>query len=371
MPYTHFINISESNKENDRRKARGIRGTVLCVFCSVLICFSFFILPVSNGFAGQEEKKAKIAILPFENFSNDKNAVTTVMPVLRENLRKKGFELLDEEGLNKFLLRERIRSTGYISKEVAWKMGEELHIGAILIGAVNSFLRGENPLVGLSARLVSTSEGAIVWANHTAATGEDFTTILGLGRIASIEKLTQKVIDRLLGSFSILPPSKEKEATYHIAIMPFQNNTKVKDIGIVATHMFITEVFKNKKFDPLEYGELRQHIVDFRVKDKGELNLKDTEAIADLSGVDGVIVGSVEVYNDGTDYVSQPEVSLSARLIDARRDKIVWSDSFECRGDEDIVLFDWGRIRSGENVAYKAVSRLVSEMSRAGWENNK
>ena len=84
--------------------------------------------------------------------------------------------------LNKFLLKERIRSTGYISKDIAGKLGEELNVKAIMVGSINSFSIGENPRIGFSARLVDSSDGAILWANHAAATGEDFTTILGLGR---------------------------------------------------------------------------------------------------------------------------------------------------------------------------------------------
>ena len=38
-----------------------------------------------------------------------------------------------------------------------------------------------------------------------------------------------------------------------------------------------------------------------------------------------------------------------------------------CKGDDNIFMLDWGRIRSAENVAYKAVSKLVKEMSKAKW----
>ena len=120
-----------------------------------------------------------------------------------------------------------------------------------------------------------------------------------MGDITTIDKLAYKVIDKLLDSFSTTPPNKEIESTYRIAVMPFQNKSKMKDVGMIATYMFIVELFKNKKFIPLEYGEVRRLVVDLRVKEKGELDLKKTEAISGTSGVDGIIVGTVEVLLKG------------------------------------------------------------------------
>jgi TolB-like protein len=356
---------------------------LLLTLCSMLIALSFLFFIVNAGYAqpsnpplspekeweiiakgGMEE--SKIAIFPFENLTDNKDALTAVMPVIRDRLVKKGLKILNEDTLNRFLLKERIRNSGYIPKDLAMKMREELNVQAILVGAVNLFLPVENPQVGLSVRLINSSDGAILWANHASATGEDFTKILGLGRIRTIERLTSKVVDKLLGSFSIIPPYKEIESTYRIAVMPFKNKSKIRDAGMMTTYMFIVELFKNRGFVPVEYGEVRHQVVDLRVRGKGELDLRNTKAISKSLGVDGIMVGTVELYKKGEGTLP-PEAVISARLIDARENRILWYDSYQLNGDDGIIIFDFGKIRSLENVAYKVISKLVKEMSKAKW----
>ncbi len=336
-------------------------------FLLLTLCFMLYALCFLNvSYAAQQSQKIKIALFPFENLSDDKSALTVVMPVLKGRLEARGLEILDDDSLNRFLLKERIRSTGYISRDTARKIREELNVQAILVGSINSFFPGDNPVVGLSTRLINSSDGTILWANHASATGEDFTTILGLGKVKTIDRLTSKVISKLLDSFSITPIYKEIESTYRIAVMPFQNKSKIKDAGMIATYMFLVELFKNRRFEPLEYGEVRRLTVDLRVRGKGELDLKNTEALSKSLGADGILVGTVELYNEGEGTLP-PEVIISARLIDARKNRILWYDGYQYSGDDGIFILDWGRMRSAENVVYKVSSKLVTEMGKAKW----
>jgi TolB-like protein len=357
--------MNTRNSVNQANKVNPL-GILLLAFCSLLLAFSLLPFTVGAGYAAQPSQKLNIALFPFENFSEDKNALTVIMPLLRDRLEARGLDVLNEDSLNRFLLKERIRSTGYISRDIARKIREELNVQAILVGSVNSFFPGENPRVGFSARLINSSDGSILWANHASATGEDFATVLGLGKVKTIDRLISKVIDKLLDSFSITPHYKEIESTYRIAVMPFQNKSKIKDAGMIATYMFLVELFKNQGFQPVEYGEVRRLTVDLRVRGKGELDLKNTETISKSLGADGILVGTVELYNEGEGTLP-PEVIISARLIDVRKNRILWYDGYQYSGEDGIIILDWGRIRSVENVAYKAVSKLVKEMGKAKW----
>jgi TolB-like protein len=315
----------------------------------------------------QLSQKIKIAIFPFENLTDNRNALAEIMSVLKSHLEGKGLEIVDEDSLNKFLLKERVRSTGYISKAIAQKMGKELNAKAILVGSINSFYPIENPQVGILARLISSENGAILWANHSSATGDDFTTILGLGTVKTMDKLIPLVVERLFASFSITPPYKEKELTHRIAVMPFQNASRHRDAGMIATYMFLVELLQDKRFEPVEYGETRRLIVDLRIKQKGEIDYKFLEGLSKSLDVDGILVGTVELYSDGLDTSSPPEVAISARLIDAHKNKILCYDGYRLNGDEDIIAFDWGRIRSVDNVAYEVVKKLIEKMEKAKW----
>lgn len=334
-----------------------------CAICLLLFVFCPLLLVDSD--AAQD---TKIALFPFENLTDDGTALSQIMPVVKSQLEKKGMEILDNDSLDKFLLKERVRSTGYVSKDIARKMGNELHVKAIVVGSVTSFYPIKNPQVGLLARLIDVSDGSILWANQAAATGEDFTGIFGLGTIESMDKLIPVVVNRLLSSFSIALPQKEKELTHRIAVMLFQNKSKQQDAGSIVTYMFLVELFKSKGFEPVEYGEIRRLIVDLRIRERGELDYKNIKALADALDVDGILVGTVELYSNGLDTSTPPEVAISARLINTRKNRILWSDSIQVNGNEDVIALDWGRIRAVDSVADKAVKKLIQRMEKAKWQ---
>lgn len=315
----------------------------------------------------QVSRRIRIALFPFENLTDEKTALEQVMPVLRTLLEEKGLEIVDENSLNKILLKKRVRNTGYISKDLAREVGNELNVRAILIGSINSFYLRENPQVGLLARLIDSSDGSILWANQAAATGEDFTTILGLGTVKSMDRLISIVAERLFDSFSFTPLHKEKELTHRIAVMPFQNKSRHRDAGTIVTYMFLAGLFNNTGFELIEYGEIRKMVVNLRIRYKGELDYNGIRELSETLGVDGILVGSVAFYSDGLDTSSPPEVAVSARLINARKNRIIWSDSLQINGDEDIIVLDWGRIRAVDDVAYKVVSKLIQKMEKVKW----
>jgi TolB-like protein len=340
---------------------------------SLVLAFSLLLLALcSSLFAASEaatpSPKTRIALLPFENLTDDRTAFSEIMPVVKNRLETKGFELVDENSLNNFLLKERVRSTAYISRDVAQKMEKELNVKAILIGAITSYYPIKNPQVGVLARLVDSASGAILWANQASATGEDFTRILGLGTIRSMEELIPVVVDRLLDSFSLTSFQKEKELTHRIAVMPFQNKSRHRDAGSIVTYMLLVALLKQDGFEPVEYGEIRRLIVDLRVRYRGELDYRSIKEISESLNVDGILVGTVELYSDGLDTSLPPEVAVSARLINARKSRILWSDSVQLNGDEDIIALDWGRIGAVDSVSYKAVTKLIQKMEKTKWQ---
>lgn len=354
-------------------KVNSLRGSmrinrVIRSGCLILFLIAVSLIFLTSVQICKAEGRIRIAVFPFENFSGEKEAVQIAIPLLKDRLRSKGYEIIEDDSMNNFMLKERLRNTGCVCHDIAIKMGRELNAQAILTGTVNMFVGGDNPRVGFTARLINTSDGSVIWANHAAATGEDFTGILGIGRVRTVERLTEKVLDRVLRSFSVSLPGKETEAVYRIAVMPFQNMSKVKDSGNIAAYMFITELFKNRRYSPVEYGEVRRLIVDLRVREKGEMDLKNIAAIAQKAGIDGILVGSVDTYRDGSGTDIAPEAEISARLIDARKGRIIWCNSYQVRGDDDIFMLDWGRIRSVENAAYKVVTKLVKDMGNAKWK---
>ncbi len=331
----------------------------------LILAIHLFFAPVPAQ-AAQGAGWGRIALFPFVNLSDDRSAVERVMPVIRGILEERGLDLVGEEDLNDFLLRERVRDTGYASRELAAKAGRDLGAAAVLLGSVNSFRLGKNPAVGFTARLIDSTDGRILWAEHASATGDDFTGILGLGRIDTMDSLIPAVARRLLAS---LPPARPyaagKAHPYRVAVMPFRNNSGVSDAGMIATYMFLVELFRNPEYEPVEYGDVRRAIVELRVRERGELDFEDMKGLASILPVDGFLVGTVETYSDGSDTSSPPEALITARLLDARTNRVLWCDSLQMNGDDDIIVLDWGKIRSVDGVAFRIVSGLLERAAKA------
>ncbi len=309
----------------------------------------------------------RIALLPFDNFSDNQDALKQVMPLIASRLEAKGFNVVSENKIIAFFCEERMRNISFISKEQSRKVGDILHVGTIMVGAVTSYSLGENPRFGISARLIDTSESKIIWADYASETGNDFTRLLGLGTIKNIDRLIPKVLDRLLTSFRIEPPQDDSESKYKVAVLPFKNISQYDDAGIIVTYLFLTELFKHELFEPVEYGDIWKMIVDSRIRIKGELSHQNIEALSQSLGAGAFLLGTVENYSDGIDGSSPPDITISARLLDARDNRILWYNSRQLNGDDKIKVLDWGKIRSADKVAYSAVSELVENMETARW----
>src|SRR4030042_5302269 len=113
------------------------RNILFFALCTLL--FAFCTLLFASAEAAQPTDKIRIALFPFENLTDDNNALIEIMSVLKSQLEKKGLEIVDEDTLNKFLLKERVRSTGYVSGDIAQKMEKELNVKAVLVGSIPSY----------------------------------------------------------------------------------------------------------------------------------------------------------------------------------------------------------------------------------------
>ncbi len=353
---------------NRRNPTNSITSTILnplfIALCFLLLtgCAAYIVQPPQEDLFHE-----KIAMLTFDNLSDNKEALTYVMQALRQRLEKKGLEIVEQEKINSFVCKERVRTTGYVSHDLAGKIKEEFGVETILVGSVISFSTGENPKIALSARLIDSTDGSIRWADYASATGEDFGGIFDLGKLKTVYSLLPRVAERLLASFSIESPAKEIESTYRIAVMPFQNKSKTNDAGMMTTYMFLTELSKSRGFEPVEFGDIRKLIVDSRIRYRGALDFKNIQTLSKSLRIDMILVGTVERYSDGLQTLSPPEAAITARLLDARANRILWYNSQQLNGEDKIIVFDWGRIRTVDKVAHRIVSNLAEEMWKAKW----
>jgi TolB-like protein len=303
-----------------------------------------------------------VAMLPLENLTDSNNVMQHIIPLMIDQLEKKGLTVLHGVRLENFICRERVRTTGYVTMDLARKIKNKFKARTILVGSLVSYSTDKNPSFGILSRLIDSSNGTILWADFAAATGEDFVTILGLGMISEIRNLVPRVVQRLLTSFHTGKSRAGSPVARKVIVMPFRNISTFKNAGIITMYMFLNALVNNENYEPIEYGNVRNQIVNYKIMKKGELDHSNINALSRELDAWGILVGVVDRYSEGTGITVPPEVTVSARLLDGSESKILWYNSLESSGEEDIIALDWGRQRTVHQVAYKVVFKLAEEL---------
>lgn len=302
----------------------------------------------------------RIAVLPFDNFSDSGDALSKVMYALKKRVESKGVSIAPESSVNAFLCDERVRSVGYIPGGMMRKLADKFKVQAILSGSIVAYSDKEHPVVGVVSRLVNSSTGAIVWADYVSVSGDEFGSILGLNRVKDIDKLIDIAMERLFSSFEITPTKSVAGPVYKIAVLPLQNKSKSSNAGMISMYMFLVELLKNNAFEPIEYGEVRKQIIELRIRNKGMLDYENLEALSGLLGIDGVLIGTVEQYSSDLNMPSPPGVAITARLLDVSSRKVVWYNSHQMSSAK--TVFDWGRSVFIDRIAHNVVLDLVKDL---------
>jgi hypothetical protein len=148
--------------------------------------------------------------MPLEDLGEETGGVFQVQGFLEKGLAERGYGLADQAGLKRLLLRERVRRSGSVGRELGRQIGQELEAPLILIGAVTQYRTGLDPCVSVVARLVEAGSGRIVWTGVASSTGGQHETVLGLGRVQDASRLAELVVADLLSG---LPPASAAQAS--------------------------------------------------------------------------------------------------------------------------------------------------------------
>lgn len=311
--------------------------------------------------------QANIAVLPFENLAGQPGLSTEVTADAIKALTRRGMNVAREKDLMPILLKHRVRSFAYLSRQTAGEIGTALNADAVLTGSVLHFSAAgdEGPQIGMAARLIDAASGRVLWADYGSASGKEFASIFGFGDITEPGKLIHRAVDRLFGSFSIRTTPKSGRA---IAVMPFQDRTRSQIASAMITDMFLVRLFKSG-FDIVEPGNLRDILISNRIWAREGLDYDKIEKIGRALGVDGILLGSIEEFS-GEDN-SLPRVEITIRLIDTHSKRILWMDSLHLIGEKAILALTWEQYKTLDATAYEAVSKLVKDLVRHGWEARK
>lgn len=148
---------------------------------------------------GQEESITinVIAVMPV-GIHTVENESINFTGLFTDNLLKRGFSVVPHRDVDAFLVGNRIRRTDFLDRATIREMGAQMHADALMVGSVEVFSGGNNPKVAMSVSLIDCVDSSLIWANSVSYTGEDFSGILGIGKIDSMQRLAGVAVADLL-----------------------------------------------------------------------------------------------------------------------------------------------------------------------------
>lgn len=147
-----------------------------------------------------------VAVLPLVNLSQQPNAPDIVGNAVVVQLLSIGtYPVVDPGAVQDVVLQKRIRLADRLPLATLQEIGTELGCRYVIVGSVNAFGMVSEaslsyPSVSLTMRMVRCSDGRIVWAGSHARRGDDTETVFGMGRVATLEQLTEKTVAELMKS---------------------------------------------------------------------------------------------------------------------------------------------------------------------------
>ena len=141
-----------------------------------------------------------------------------------------------------------------------------------------------------------------------------------------------------------------------VAIMPFKGPTEL--IGQSVSDMFVTEILRSQYYELVERSQMANVLSESELALSGLSATKAAE-VGGMMGADGVMIGTVSEYETvAARGRAIPVVGISARLIDCKTGKIVWSVDLAKRASSGgMTLSEHGR-----DVVHEMMSGLYRKL---------
>lgn len=165
-----------------------------------------------RGGLGEIERGSRLAVLPLVNLTQDQSAPDVVMNSLIVQVLDTGmFTVVDPGLVQSLVVDKRLRLTDRLSLQALSEIESDLGATYVMQGTVNDFgliqeAGDAQPTVSVSLRIVACRDGRIVWAASHARRGDDRESVFGLGRIGTLEQLTQVTVGELMET--LRPPAQ-------------------------------------------------------------------------------------------------------------------------------------------------------------------
>jgi TolB-like protein len=352
------------------------------VLISALLLSSSFAYSKQFGKENFAAKKGQIrvAVFPLENLSGTVAPVKEIRLMFMEKLRTSGIDVLDEETLEKFMAKHRIRYTGGIDGNTAQAFKQEVDTDGVLMTSLEFYSDSSPPKISLISRLVATGDNpSILWMDGVGMAGDDSPGFLSMGLIEDpkvlLDKAMEKMFDSLNQYFSDksdgkeASPAKKKfrpkifyrspvldpDRKYTVAVAPFINLSGRKYAGEIMVLHLAKELKKFKNFNVIDFGMVRQAFLELRIIMDQGISLTNADSVLALLNADMIVSGNVTDYDDYQGISGEPKVGFTTQIITRKGEEVIWSSNSYNKGNDGVFFFDVGRV----NTAYVMASQMA------------
>jgi hypothetical protein len=364
------------------------RGWALAVAC-VIFCTacSTYKQPVPQGTI-VPDKNFRIAVLPLANMSGKVAPLKEIRLALIQGVLRAGGRVLEDDGLERFMARHRVRYTGGIDTATAQALKDEAGIDAVLITSLERYEDSSPPAIALTSRVVSTENmpPRILWMESSSLAGNDSPGVLGLGLITDMGRLQKKAIKGITGSLAQFLAGKAaggkgREAwrfhpklayysrfmvpgrKYRIAVAPFFNISQMSEAAEIMALHFTRQLVQAGAFDIIDPGVVREKLLKSRVIMREGVSASDEDVLFNTMDADLILTGKVYNY---ADMESGPGVEFHVMVFERKSKKAVWASWSSNWGGDGVFFFDRGWVNTAGTLASRMAKAVVLDMTSLG-----
>lgn len=351
--------------------------------CSAL---GFFAVAALVGAAPSGEP---LVLMPFANLAGAERAPDVIEAAISARLSTKGYRLVRGDEVRAFLDSERVRYVDSLSGPVREKLLAAFGARGVILGAICAFEAGENPIVGISLRLLD-AQGGTAWSSAVGLTGDDTEGALALNRVASVDLLAEKAVRRLLRNFpspgdggrisgargkplgeraprtyrsAALAPGRQ----YRVCLLPLENRTRERVASRLVGELLSRRLAASELFDVVEPSDFRSAMVAAKLTGLKGGDPEELKKLGSALGTTLVLAGTIYQYRDTSSRVGaiMPELELQLTLTDVASGEIVWTSSAARNGADYSGLLRLGAISNMTSLADQVAAEMVLAAEKA------
>jgi TolB-like protein len=341
-----------------------------------------------------------IAVLPLQNMSGSKVPRKKIQEKLKKVLNQQGVRLVDDQVMEDFIVRHRLRYSAGIDGDLARALREETGADSVLFSVVELYREEDMPKMSLTVWLDRCDNPPrVLWMASKSLSGDENPGLLDLGMVRDPDRLLDRVLVSLFASWmpTLMPTAdvtrKEAAASraqplqgsrsqkfrpqeyyrseiyspqqrYSVAVMPFYNLSERKYAGELMELNFVRQLRRLPNFTVIEPGELRQYLLNYRIIMQDGLSLAYAEVIFAKLGVDLIVTGKVFDYDDYIGTIGRPIVDFSMEIFSRDGNKTVWTSKSYTNGEKGVFFFDLGKVYTAHNLAGQMVGAVAGMLGQ-------